>query len=73
MTTAVTTPHLPDATGVDLEDWGALEEATGPAMQTRGGRCGRTATPRRGSGSARPAPRGGCSRPTRSSTWWPAG
>jgi uncharacterized cupin superfamily protein len=36
MTTAVTTPHLPDATGVDLEDWGALEEATGPAMQTRG-------------------------------------
>ena len=36
MTTAVTTPHLPNAAGVDLEDWGALEEATGPAMQTRG-------------------------------------
>jgi hypothetical protein len=36
MTTAVTTPHLPDATGVELEHWGAVEEATGPAMQTRG-------------------------------------
>jgi hypothetical protein len=34
MTTAVTTPHLPDATGVDLQDWGALE-SIGPAMQTR--------------------------------------
>ena len=32
MTTAVTTPHLPDATDVgDLEDWGPLEEATGPS------------------------------------------
>ena len=34
MTTALTTPHLPDATGVDLDDWGPLEEATGPTMQT---------------------------------------
>ncbi len=30
-------PFLPVATGaIDLEDWGDLEEATGPAMKTSG-------------------------------------
>ena len=37
MTTAITTPHLPDASNVgDLEDWGPLEEATGAEMHTWG-------------------------------------
>lgn len=31
------TPHFADAAGrTDLEDWGALDEATGEAMQTSG-------------------------------------
>ena len=37
MTSTITTPHLPDASNVgDLEDWGPLEEATGPEMTTSG-------------------------------------
>lgn len=36
-TTAPVTPSIHAAEGVtDLEDWGALEEATGPAMATSG-------------------------------------
>ena len=36
MTTPVT-PHLADAAGrTDLEDWGALDEATAEPMQTAG-------------------------------------
>ena len=30
------TPYLAAAATAELEDWGALEEATGDAMQTRG-------------------------------------
>ena len=37
MSAVTTTPVLPDATGVtELEDWGPLDEATGPEMLTRG-------------------------------------
>ena len=32
----VLTPHLAAATSAELEDWGPLEEATGPAMATAG-------------------------------------
>jgi uncharacterized cupin superfamily protein len=35
-TTTPPTPYLPDAETKELEDWGALEEATGPAMSTAG-------------------------------------
>ena len=30
------TVHLPDVVSGELEDWGPLEEATGPAMSTAG-------------------------------------
>ena len=30
------TPHLNDVATAELEDWGPLEEATGPAMTTAG-------------------------------------
>jgi uncharacterized cupin superfamily protein len=37
MTTApVLTPHLAGALDAELEDWGPLDEATGPAMATWG-------------------------------------
>jgi uncharacterized protein len=37
MTALPTTPHLADAAGrTDLEDWGALDEATGEPMRTAG-------------------------------------
>jgi uncharacterized protein len=32
----VLTPHLTAAISAELEDWGPLEEATGPAMATAG-------------------------------------
>ena len=35
-TTPVLTPHLAGATSAELEDWGPLEEATGPEMATAG-------------------------------------
>jgi uncharacterized cupin superfamily protein len=35
-TTPALTAHLADAAQAELEDWGPLEEATGPAMATRG-------------------------------------
>ena len=54
------TPHVTDVATAELEDWGPLEEATGPEMTTRGvdlwvdgDRCPA------GSGSARPGRRTG--------------
>jgi uncharacterized cupin superfamily protein len=32
----MTTPHVTDALRAELEDWGPLEEATGPEMTTSG-------------------------------------
>jgi uncharacterized protein len=32
----MSTPHVTDALIAELEDWGPLEEATGPEMQTAG-------------------------------------
>jgi uncharacterized cupin superfamily protein len=36
MTTSMLTPHVAGALAAELEDWGALEEATGAPMATRG-------------------------------------
>ena len=36
MTQAVLTPMIAGAAEAELEDWGPLEEATGPEMATRG-------------------------------------
>ena len=36
MTVPALTPYLDDALTAELEDWGPLEEATGPAMATTG-------------------------------------
>jgi uncharacterized cupin superfamily protein len=32
----MTTPHIADAATAELEDWGPLDEATGPEMTTSG-------------------------------------
>jgi uncharacterized protein len=34
--TTTVTPHLADAAAAELEEWGPLEEATGPEMTTSG-------------------------------------
>ncbi len=56
MTISAATPYLAAASTADLEDWGPLDEATGPQMSTRGIELWVDGPASAGSGAGPPGP-----------------
>lgn len=65
------TPFVRHANEAELEDTGALDEATGPEMTTSSHTLWSDGTQEVGIWECTPGRRGGASRPTSSSMWSP--